>query len=134
MHERVYKISLSYYNVRINKLIKIGLISSIAIALIMAVYFIKEKKISGCAIDENNIDEFAKYLTSKGIRMYGSAFCPHCNKQKEIFGESFKYIDYVECTENEDLCRSLIGVPAWKINGKIYYGTKSLSELKELSC
>jgi len=116
------------------KWIKIGVIAAIVIVLIVAAYSAKERSVSGCAIDENNIDEFAKYLTSKGIKMYGSAFCPHCAKQKEIFGESFKYIDYVECTENADLCRDLIGVPAWKINGKIYYGTKSLSELKSLLC
>lgn len=29
--------------------------------------------------------------------MYGLFYCPHCAEQKEMFGESFHYVHYVEC-------------------------------------
>ncbi|MCX8158890.1 MAG: hypothetical protein N3D20_01190 [Candidatus Pacearchaeota archaeon] len=112
------------------KIIAIAIVVLIVCVVIVG-YFWKNN-VGGCSIDETNKEEFAKYLTEKGIKMYGSAFCGYCKKQKELFGEAFKYIDYTECTENRELCKDLVGVPAWKINGEIYYGTKTLSELKAL--
>ena len=42
--------------------------------------------------------ELAKYLQSSGAIMYGAFWCPHCSRQKELFGkEAWKYISYVEC-------------------------------------
>jgi hypothetical protein len=29
--------------------------------------------------------------------MYGAYWCPHCAEQKEEFGKSFQYVNYVEC-------------------------------------
>lgn len=40
---------------------------------------------------------FAQCLSSKGAKMYGAFWCPHCSEQKELFGSSFEYVDYVEC-------------------------------------
>ena len=42
-------------------------------------------------------DNFAKCLTSKGAKMYGAYWCPHCADQNEEFGGSFRYVNYVEC-------------------------------------
>lgn len=42
-------------------------------------------------------DSFAQCLTSKGTKMYGLYWCPHCADQKEMFGASFRKINYVEC-------------------------------------
>jgi len=42
--------------------------------------------------------ELAKYLRETGARMYGAYWCPHCSRQKELFGrEAWSYVDYVEC-------------------------------------
>ncbi|MEM4282495.1 MAG: hypothetical protein QXU88_02595 [Candidatus Woesearchaeota archaeon] len=43
------------------------------------------------------LDIFAKCLTDSGVKMYGAYWCPHCQNQKAMFGESWKYINYVEC-------------------------------------
>jgi hypothetical protein len=40
---------------------------------------------------------FAQCLSAKGAKMYGAFWCPHCAEQKELFGSSFKYVDYIEC-------------------------------------
>lgn len=42
-------------------------------------------------------DDFAKCLSSKQVKMYGAYWCPHCAEQKEEFGKSFRYVNYVEC-------------------------------------
>lgn len=46
----------------------------------------------------SNFDDFAKCLTSKKASMYGSSLCPHCQDQKNLFGASFAYVNYVECS------------------------------------
>lgn len=51
-------------------------------------------------------DGLAKCLSENGVKMYGAYWCPHCNNQKEMFGASWKYINYVECAtpEGETTC------------------------------
>lgn len=62
--------------------------------------------------------------------MYGTETCPHCQKQKEMFGEYFENIEYVECSEEQQICRDsgIPGVPHWKIEGQDYKGTKKLKD------
>jgi hypothetical protein len=42
-------------------------------------------------------DAFAQCIATKQAKMYGLYWCPHCLEQKEMFGESFHYVPYVEC-------------------------------------
>jgi hypothetical protein len=42
-------------------------------------------------------DQFAQCLTARQAKMYGLYWCPHCQDQKELFGGSFNYVNYVEC-------------------------------------
>jgi hypothetical protein len=51
---------------------------------------------TACAA-ESNMDKFAKCLGKKKVTMYGAWWCPHCADQKKEFGQSFAYINYVEC-------------------------------------
>ncbi len=62
-----------------------------------------------------NYDVFAQCLTDKGAVMYGAAWCTHCKEQKEILGDSFKYIKYVECPDNTKICldKGIEGYPTW---------------------
>ncbi|MFZ0286162.1 MAG: hypothetical protein WAL32_13110 [Terriglobales bacterium] len=45
----------------------------------------------------SRMDAFARCLTTKGAKMYGAYWCPHCADQKELFGSSFQYAPYIEC-------------------------------------
>jgi len=76
-------------------------------------------------------DAFAKCLTQKGITMYGLKTCPHCVEQKAMFGSSFQYVTYVECSTQQALCTSkgVTAVPAWEINGNIEVGVRPLADL-----
>jgi glutaredoxin len=42
-------------------------------------------------------DGFAQCLAEKGAVMYGTYWCPYCQKQKELFGRAFTRAKYVEC-------------------------------------
>ena len=84
---------------------------------------------------ENDYDNFAKCLTEKGVKMYGADLCGHCANQKRMFGESFQYITYIECTQSQEICISegIRGYPTWKYNGQSYPGEKTLQALSDLS-
>ncbi|MBI2052610.1 MAG: hypothetical protein HYT38_02990 [Candidatus Sungbacteria bacterium] len=58
------------------------------------------------------LDEFAQCLSDKGIIMYGAEWCSHCQAQKELFDQSFRYINYVECPQDPQKCLS-VGVEAY---------------------
>lgn len=85
-------------------------------------------------------DGFAKCLTEKGAKFYGTYWCGHCKNQKEIFGESLRYVTYIECDPRGDGARPEIcvqnninGYPTWIINGKHYEGEQSLETLSYLA-
>jgi hypothetical protein len=109
-------------------------------AIVVGLYFLANAvtKYTGYSITENAISEagledFARCLTEKGVKMYGSVTCLHCANQKALFKDAFKYINYIECLSNPEQCSGLEGVPAWEINGKIAIGEQSLNKLAELS-
>ncbi|PIU20848.1 MAG: hypothetical protein COT15_05120 [Candidatus Diapherotrites archaeon CG08_land_8_20_14_0_20_34_12] len=85
------------------------------------------------------IADFAKCLTSKGAKMYGTFWCSHCKSQKELFGDAFQYITYVECdlgggkTAQECIENNIDGYPRWIINGKQYAGEQTFQELAQAS-
>jgi len=88
----------------------------------------------------NNYDDFAKCLTDKGVIMYGAYWCSHCQNQKKMFGNSWQYINYVECdpqgnNAKPELCyqNNIQGYPTWAINGKLYTGERTIEELSSLS-
>lgn len=44
-------------------------------------------------------DALAQCLTEKGAVFYGAFWCPHCQEQKQWFGNSAKLLPYTECSE-----------------------------------
>ena len=92
------------------------------------------KNIAGKAV-QGQYDEFAKYLTEQGIKMYGTEWCPHCKNQKKLFGNSFQYINYTDCDKNRNECSiaGITGYPTWKINNQTYPGEQSIERLVQLS-
>jgi hypothetical protein len=56
--------------------------------------------IGGRYYRNHKYDSFAKCLATKQAKMYGLSWCPHCIDQKEMFGDAFHYVPYVECGIN----------------------------------
>jgi uncharacterized membrane protein len=99
---------------------------------------------SGLTADDSSSNtlqgRIARHLTETGAVMYGSYKCPHCLSQKRLFGDAFKYVNYVECHPsgegaNPGLCftKGVMSYPTWEINGRFYVGMMSLQELAKLS-
>ncbi|MBI5803096.1 hypothetical protein HY448_00190 [Candidatus Pacearchaeota archaeon] len=111
--------------------------AAIFVAFIFAMYFLY--------YDKNSIpgqyDDFAKCLTQNGVKMYGAYWCPHCNEQKEMFGNSWDYIEYVECSlpnaaGQTTICNQagISGYPTWELgNSTRLQGTQTFEMLSKLT-
>lgn len=84
-------------------------------------------------------DEFAQCLTEQGVAKYGADTCPVCQRQKKLFGKSFRYINYVQCNLDPQACQAenVEGYPTWKLHGAdgtttpIGEGFQTLEQLAE---
>ena len=83
-------------------------------------------------------DRFAQCVTQSGAKMYGAYWCPHCKTQKEMFGGSWRYIDYIECAVGQNgqspICANagVTSYPTWELgDGQRINGTISLEQLAE---
>lgn len=77
--------------------------------------------------EANNL---TNYLNSVGATLYYEPNCPYCIQQEN-------YINFTLLENKIDISNQTIngiqGVPAWNINGTIYYGVKDYKTLSELS-
>jgi hypothetical protein len=80
-------------------------------------------------------DNFASCLSEKGIIMAGTDWCHYCKSQKQMFGTSFRLINYKSC-DTDSWCNEvgINGYPTWVFpNGQQYAGVQTLERLSELS-
>jgi hypothetical protein len=109
-----------------NMLKRAIIISLIAIVVIVAgsltINFANAKK-------PGQFDDFAKCLNDEGAIMYGANFCQYSHGQKGMFGNSFKYIDYQDYTEDPNVKVT----PTWKINGAYYQNVQTFDRLATLT-
>lgn len=110
------------------------IIVAVVAVMAVAIYFLGTS-FTGQYVADGDYDDFAKCLTEKGAVMYGSKNCGHCGRQKSMFGDSFQYITYVECSEQQSVCqeKNVRFVPAWEINGELQTGLKSLEQLADMA-
>lgn len=96
---------------------------------------------AGCSqtakVDPNaggKLDAFAQCLTDKGLKMYGTSRCPHCQKMKASFGSAFSKISFVDCDEQSIQCDAagIKQYPTWSFNGEKILGEKTHEELAKL--
>lgn len=107
------------------------------IAIPTAAYFIFFKKTNNDPataniLDTINLDSFAQYLAEKQITMYGADWCSYCQKEKNDFGDSFKYVPYVECPDEPQVCleKGVDGYPTWIFpDGKKLVGAQGILKL-----
>lgn len=88
------------------------------------------------SLPASDLDNFAKCLAAKGAVMYGAYWCPHCQNEKAAFGSSFKYVPYVECTQETQKCLTagIKGYPTWIFSdGRRFEGEQGLEKLSAIS-
>ena len=113
-----------------------GLVLGLVVAYLVFPYFIPEPVESTCELDIQDEElEFADCLTENNAVMYGTEWCSHCKDQKNLFGEDFKKVNYVNCDYDKASCDAagVEGYPTWVINGASYPGAQSLERLAELT-
>ena len=105
----------------------------IFIAAVFIIFSPKEEQGPG------QYDEFAKCLSNEGTKVYGAYWCPHCKDQKELFGNSWQYIEYIECSlpagaGQKQVCKDagINAYPTWEFkDGERRTGELSFEELSE---
>lgn len=87
---------------------------------------------------EGKYDAFAQCLAEKRITMYGADWCPHCQNEKQAFGNSFRFVPYVECPDEPKKClaQGINGYPTWIFpDGKKLEGEQGIEKLsRESGC
>jgi hypothetical protein len=86
-------------------------------------------------------DDFAECISERGLKMYGAYWCLHCSKQKELFGSSYKKINYIECSLPNNAGQSqeckdegINSYPTWEFgDGTKKEGLITLDKLSEIS-
>lgn len=75
------------------------------------------------------LDDFAKCLTEKNAVMYGASWCKYTQAQKRMFGNSVRFLNYKDFTENPEVETT----PTWFINGEKYEKVQSLDRLAAIT-
>ena len=104
--------------------------------ILLAIVFV-----SACSGPKVDYSEFSKCLTMKDVKMYGAYWCSSCAEQKKLFGDSFKYVAYVECAVRGSsaqlaTCREskIENYPTWEFaDGSRAVGLLSIAELSSKS-
>jgi len=98
-------------------------------------FLISILSLAGCSSDLGKYDTFAKCLTEKGLKMYGTEWCSHCKNQKVKFGNSFKYIKFIDCDKQKSECTAagIQSYPTWSIRERKLTGEQQLYTLGVLS-
>lgn len=84
-------------------------------------------------------DDFAQCLAEEDATFYGAFWCPHCQDQKDMFGNSEKLLPYVECSLPSGQGRTQVCIeeniesyPTWEFaDGERMTGVLSFRELSE---
>lgn len=102
----------------------------LAILVVAAIIYLAFPKVV-----DGEYDTFAQCLNDAGLVMYGTDWCPHCQNQKELFGSSFEFVNFVNCDFNQQECTSngATGYPTWKFKEEKYSGVQSLQKLAAIT-
>jgi len=78
---------------------------------------------------------FGMCLKESGVTMYGVDTCENCQRQKDILGDDFDDIHYVNCQFNLKECqeKGIQFYPVWGKGGDVLVGVQSLKELSTFS-
>ncbi|MCH8003243.1 MAG: hypothetical protein IH934_01320 [Nanoarchaeota archaeon] len=106
---------------------KILIVSSISVAIILIFVGIGFGYLN--TLKPAPLDGFAQCLTEKGVIMYGASACQYTHAQKGMFGNSMRFIDSRDFTEDPNIKIT----PTWLINGKYYENVQTFNRLADLT-
>lgn len=129
---------LSRFSRRLRKLTKKSNLIFILIAVIFIGIFVNY---FWSLSQPGELDSFAICLGEKDVKFYGAFWCPHCQNQKKLFGNSAKLLPYIECSTADQrgqlqICidNKIESYPTWTFSdGSKETGEVSLQKLSEKS-
>ncbi|HLD78825.1 MAG TPA: hypothetical protein VJB16_07390, partial [archaeon] len=80
--------------------------------------------------EQGEHDALAQCLAESGAVMYGTDWCQYCQAQKQRFGQSFRYVAYVNCDASLAACDAagVSGYPTWTFpTGESLTGVQELA-------
>jgi hypothetical protein len=81
-------------------------------------------------IDLVDLDQIAQCLSDNGVKVYVTATCSYCMEQKKLFGDSWKYINAIDCMQNPMSCGKIQWTPTWEFaDGSLLAGMQKISTL-----
>lgn len=89
-----------------------------------------------------DLNAFTQCLTDKGVKEYGSYICSACKAQAKLFGESNKFVEYIECHPNgpnpqTELClkQAVSKTPTWTLekDGEVTKRLEGFQPLEDLA-
>ncbi len=106
---------------------------------ILALLFLATLSLSACGERDTKYDAFVSCLVDADAQFYGAFWCPHCQDQKKMFGDSVDLLPYIECDpKGKDaqpqvcLDQKIEGFPTWIFrDGTRLTGPQSLDVLGE---
>jgi hypothetical protein len=93
--------------------------------IILSVIILKSKN-SGVS------EDIAKCI-GEHSELYVQLGCYACEKQKELFGESYAKLNVIDCIFEREKCSEITATPTWIINEEKYVGVQSVEKLRELT-
>ena len=95
--------------------------------IIFAIFLITNK-------GQETSDEVAQCIGKNSI-LYTQLGCHACETQKNLFGESYKSLNKIDCYYTPEKCISanITATPTWVIKNQKYIGVQLVDELKELT-
>ncbi len=117
------------------KKFKVLITFAVIVLLVAGLYFFTNwfSIVTGYFKGEDDVVKLVSCLNKNGAEFYGSEFCAECVRQQELFGKAFESVNRIECGREKELCPNIREIPALYINKNIYYGFKTIEELKEIS-
>lgn len=91
---------------------------------------------SGPSYSQADLETLGTCMSEKGLTMYGTERCPHCQQQKKNFGDAFSKVTYVDCDKESMQC-TLKGVEGYPTRidaaGNKYPGEQTMEKLAEIA-
>ena len=111
---------------------KFKILAAVSVIVVAVIVLSNSTRRAAPESESGPLDSFAQCLAEKEVTMYGAVWCPYCQNEKQRFGDSFKYVPYVECPENPKLCleKRIEGYPTWIFpDGRRFEGEQGLEKL-----
>ena len=87
--------------------------------------------ISGCF--HEGIDKKTAECIASTSKVYISGQCENCVMQEEVFGESYIYMNVIDCKLNQEDCieKDIMEVPTWLFGEERISGVLTEEQLKQ---